>query len=112
MNGRNVLGYVRSLTSSDNLNNLTEQGIYIAPSNDITSVSRNYPVALAGALEVITLSSGSLMQRYFTYNNSGVYVRNYYDYRNVWYEWRKLTVDDTGWIQATLASGISAASSG
>ena len=112
MNGRNVLGYVRSLTSSDNLNNLTEQGIYIAPSNDITSVSRNYPVALAGTLEVITISSGSLMQRYSTYNNSGVYVRNYYDYRNVWYEWRKLTVDDTGWIQATLASGISAASSG
>ena len=69
------------------LNTYTTDGYYHQNSNANASSGSNYPVALAGMLEVT--SDGSMVyQRYTTYNSvHTVYVRTYYS--GTWYNWAK-----------------------
>lgn len=90
MNGFNVLGLVATLGDTEDLNNLTNGGIYTQAANANASTDKHYPAAIAGFLEVIVSPSGYIMQRYIAYNNSAVYVRTRYN--NTWYAWKSVTL--------------------
>lgn len=90
MNGFNVLGLVATLGDTEDLNNLTNGGIYTQAANANASTDKHYPAAIAGFLEVIVSPSGYIMQRYTAYNNSAVYVRTRYN--NTWYAWKSVTL--------------------
>lgn len=90
MNGFNVLGLVAALGNTEDLNDLTEGGIYTQALNANASTERNYPKAIAGFLEVIVSSSGYVLQRYTAYNITGVYVRARYN--GTWYAWKAITL--------------------
>jgi hypothetical protein len=69
-------------------------GVY-SQNSDLDAVSgSNYPVALAGMLEVWNDDYGNglhCLQRYSQYNSTDVYQRNYYN--GNWSAWRNLTQD-------------------
>ena len=70
-------------------------GIYSQNSNSDASSGSNYPVALAGMLEVWNDDYGNglhCLQRYSQYNSTDVYQRNYYN--GNWSAWRNLTQDN------------------
>lgn len=90
MNGYNVLGLVATLGNTEDLNNLTNGGIYTQAANANASTDRHYPAAIAGFLEVIVNPSGYIMQRYTAYNNSAVYIRTRYN--DSWYAWKSVTL--------------------
>lgn len=90
MNGFNVLGLVAKLSNTEDLNDLTDGGIYTQAANANTSTDRHYPAAIAGFLEVIVSPSGYIMQRYTAYNNSAIYIRTRYN--NSWYAWKSVTL--------------------
>ncbi len=92
------LSHRYELGSTENLNNITQTGLYHQAANVETSLARNYPVALAGKLEVV--NNGYVYQTYHTYNNQGYYYRT--KYGNTWYPW-KMVVDST-WVKNTFAS--------
>ena len=69
-------------------------GVYSQNSNSDASSGSNYPVALAGMLEVWNDDYGNglhCLQRYSQYNSTDVYQRNYYN--GSWSVWRNLTQD-------------------
>lgn len=90
MNGFNVLGLVAALDGTEDLNNLTDGGIYTQALNANASTDKHYPKAIAGFLEVMANPSGYIMQRYTAYDNSAVYVRTRYN--NTWYAWKSVTL--------------------
>ncbi len=90
MNGFNVLGLVAALGSTEDLNDLTDGGIYTQALNANASTDRHYPKAIAGFLEVMVNPSGYILQRYTAYDNSAVYVRTRYN--NTWYAWKSVTL--------------------
>jgi hypothetical protein len=69
-------------------------GVYSQNSNSDAGSGSNYPVALAGMLEVWNDDYGNglhCVQRYSQYNSIDVYQRNYYN--GSWSAWRNLTQD-------------------
>lgn len=92
MNGFNVQGFVKTLTGAENLNDLKTGGIYVQNENQniINNPNSNYPLLKAGYLEVICSSNGNFMQRYTAFNCSAVYIRSWYEYSHIWYDWKKI----------------------
>jgi len=95
MRGVGVMGLKAVLTSAEDLNDITDQGIYQQPYNANATSARGYPVPYAGYLEVINKSvDGNLfvMQRYTAYRRSytsvqpEVFTRFYY-YVTGWTAW-------------------------
>ena len=93
--------YIRDLTLNDNLNNITLTGIYHNDSNMFATTANNYPVALAGKLEV--LAKGAMVyQEYITFSTNVLYVRcKYYD---AWSSWKQFV--DTELTATTSRAGI------
>lgn len=90
MNGFNVLGLVAALDGTEDLNNLTDGGIFTQELNANASTDKHYPKAISGFLEVMASASGYIMQRYTAYNNSSVYIRTRYN--NTWCAWKSVTL--------------------
>jgi len=84
-NGFGIWGLCATLGANENLNNYEDYGIYPQPINANADVTKNYPVATAGFLMVMTTASGTVFQFYQTYNNSGLYARN--RYQGTWSPW-------------------------
>ena len=80
-----------SIPASVDLNTYTTPGIYHQNTTASAGNGTNYPVALAGMLEVYA-ASAMIYQRYTAYNGGIVYTRSYYN--GTWYPWRKVW-DDT-----------------
>lgn len=77
---------------SEDLNTITRTGVYVQPRNRIAERSENYPLNLAGLLEVH--NGGSFVfQRYTGYKDFGIYTRSYYGYEGKWSPWRKLLTE-------------------
>jgi len=97
------------LGSVEDLNDLKGYGTpvwYEQKTSANTSLNRNYPVALAGMLQVVsattcTASSGMCWQTYHTYNNNSYYFRTFYN--GTWYAWK--CIQDFGGATATLNNG-------
>ena len=75
MNGVGVMGLKAVLTSAEDLNDITDQGIYYQPRSAQATTAHNYPVRYAGYLEVINAaglygSSAEIIQRYTAYRRS------------------------------------------
>lgn len=71
------------------LDTILTPGFYYQTGN-INTPGNNYPVELAGSLLVQKASSG-VTQTYFTFNNTGVYVRAKYS-TNDWYPWKQFAL--------------------
>ena len=90
---------------SQDLNLYVNTGLYGQQSNVSASTGINYPVSLAGKLEVVKVSDDFIYQTYSTYNDSGVYTRNYYAGGAGWYGWNK-TIRDSDVTEASTVSKI------
>lgn len=73
-----------------NLNLYTSPGVYYQDSNANTSLVLNYPVALAGSLEVFT--AAGVVQVYRPYNSGRVFQRGWYS--EAWSTWVELASKD------------------
>lgn len=92
MNGFKVQGFIKALTGAENLNELKTGGIYVQNENQniINNPNSNYPLPKAGYLEVICSSNGNFMQRYTAFDCSAAYIRSWYEYSHIWYDWKKI----------------------
>ena len=82
------------IPSGANLNTYRTTGYYTQNANVDAVAGTNYPVALAGILQVITDDYGDGLfttQLYSQYNTSNYFIRNYYN--GTWSAWRDLTQD-------------------
>ncbi|MFZ3130706.1 MAG: pyocin knob domain-containing protein [Desulfosporosinus sp.] len=90
-----ILSQKTNIPASADLNNYDVTGLYHQPSTTDATSGSNYPVALAGMLEVI--QDGSMVyQKYTSYDSShNVYVRTCYN--STWYSWYRLlnSIDST-----------------
>ena len=87
-NYTNVFKSGAEIAGSQNLNNYRTTGYYAQDSNADATSGSNYPVSLAGLLEVITADQGNGLQteqRYSRYNTNDKYVRHYYN--GSWTAW-------------------------
>ena len=90
MNKVGIMGIKATLGSTEDLNDITAQGIYYQPRDAYATPAHNYPVPYAGYLETFNaqdaLPSGGLayiIQRYSTYR--GIYYRRWqYDSWSAW----------------------------
>lgn len=92
MNGYKVQGFVKALDGTENLNDLKTGGIYVQNENQniINNPNSNYPLLKAGYLEVICSSNGNFLQRYTAFDCSAAYIRSWYEYSHIWYDWKKI----------------------
>lgn len=75
-----MLTYSKRLGNEENLNNfneITHAGIYVQPLNANATLENNYPVQLAGTL--VVLDCIPVVQIYYTYNRSSMYIRGKYN---------------------------------
>lgn len=97
---------------TENLDTVTRTGTYIQRVSNNATTARNYPVGLAGYLEVIhDQPSGAalyIMQRYTEYRSRSIWVRTHYN--GTWYEWEK--VYDTSGTPFAQAVGTATYNSG
>lgn len=100
---------VTELGSIENLNDLLDTNTYHQAQNAETSMGKNYPIELAGMLEVInaTRAAGGgnqyVYQRYSTYNGSEVFQRA--KYSTSWSTWSRLIADNPeAWTNASIKS--------
>ena len=78
-----------SIPSGADLNSYISQGVYHQDANSWAAAGTNYPVALAGLLEVFNASgSNYVYQRYTAYANSGAWTRE--AYQGTWQPWRSV----------------------
>lgn len=90
-NGQVVMGFGSTLESSTDLDTVTKTGYYAQPQNSGATTSKHYPVdSKAGILEVLAEPNGHVMQRYTTYDLSGLYVR--YRFLGTWRNWKSITL--------------------
>lgn len=90
-----------------NLNTYRTTGIYCQNANADTSLALNYPVAVAGILQVWNDDYGNglhTVQLYSIYNTSQIFHRTYYN--GTWSSWRDLTIDTTYSNATTSVSGL------
>jgi hypothetical protein len=102
-----ILALGAAIPGSANLNNYTATGLYNQPSTANATSGTNYPVALAGMLEVI--ADGSIIyQKYTAYDSAHfVYLRTYEN--GTWYSWtRVLDTTDLTTINNNLALKLNA----
>ena len=92
MNKVGIMGIKATLGSTEDLNDITAQGIYYQPRDAYATPAHNYPVPYAGYLETFNaqdaLPSGGLayiIQRYSTYR--GIYYRRYFGGTDRWRSW-------------------------
>lgn len=91
------LGDATALTTQD-LNAVITGGPYYQNNDASATAALNYPVLLAGILEVLVAPAGNqqVMQRYTTRSGSGlaprVFVRNRFTTSLTWYPWVELGV--------------------
>lgn len=90
MNGYVIQGFVAELGNTEDLHDLTHNGIWTQHLNANASTDRHYPVAKAGYLEVFENPQGYVLQRYTTYDCSGIYIC--YRYNDEWSAWRSITI--------------------
>lgn len=88
MNGYGVMGFVAALGSETDLNSLTDYGVWTQALNASASTDRHYPEAKAGYLEVFVIPTSYVLQRYTTYDCTGIYVR--YKYNGSWSAWKTI----------------------
>ncbi len=93
----NSFGYVRGLTSTDNLDNITGIGLYMQTTSANATLALNYPIAgNAGLLKVYKSASTHMIQEYtpFINNNpnSSTGNRTYqrYFYNGIISSWRQI----------------------
>ena len=80
---------IASLGSKEDLDNYKTTGVYHQALNVNAKNGTNYPVGIAGLLEVFNPDSAMVYQRYTVYGGDiEVWVRGYY--RNKWYGWQKV----------------------
>lgn len=84
---KHVPAKVKDLDATDlnTLNSTVHAGFYRQTANASASLARNYPVAAAGSLLVMS-SAGGVVQMYIIYNSGAVYTRALYS--NAWSSWR------------------------
>lgn len=73
---------------SDNINNITESGIYPIRSNSL----QNTPINDIGILVVCATSETSLTQMLIGASNYRIYIR--YMSGGLWYEWKHIKLTD------------------
>lgn len=104
------------LTSSDDLDNKIDPGIYIAGSTTVTDTARNFPATgVTGYLEVSVESGPNLKTQVFKQmRDPGNVVNN--GHGNIQSEWKRLALDDgnggftfTAWERSDVASLIAQA---
>ncbi|QDH83635.1 tail fiber protein [Achromobacter phage Motura] len=84
---------VANQLTTQNLNDVTAPGTYYVNSDATATGALNYPVQVAGVLEVVQAPLGNLqvMQRYTTRSGSGltprIFVRNRFTTSLTWYDW-------------------------
>lgn len=89
------------LPSSIDLNNYVSAGIFIQSQTAGATSGMNYPIGLAGLLEVSANVGGFVWQRYTPY---GPYATEFYvrtKYNGIWYPWRRWSSD-----KYTVGGGI------
>lgn len=93
------------------LNTITRTGNWTQSQTAEAGTGTNYPVALAGLLEVVTNSSSMVWQRYTVYSSNGSQYGNIYSrgsYQGTWYPWREVLPADTGWVAISIVAGFAA----
>lgn len=90
MNGYVIQGFVADLGNTEDLHDLTHNGIWTQHLNANASTDRHYPVAKAGYLEVFENPQGYVLQRYTTFDCSGIYIC--YRYNDEWSAWRSVNI--------------------
>lgn len=100
----NQLMYKANIPASADLNTYTTTGIYVQLFNAQAATGTNYPIGLAGELEVIVGNAGMLWQTYRVYNdatvaNRGTWKRAFY---SSWGTWVK-DIDNTA-LTTTLGA--------
>lgn len=90
MNGYVIQGFVADLGNTEDLHDLIHNGIWTQHLNANASTDRHYPVAKAGYLEVFENPQGYVLQRYTTFDCSGIYIC--YRYNDEWSAWRSITI--------------------
>lgn len=83
----NGLLFNKSLGNTENLNSLNKTGLYFQSNNTNTDVTRGYPEAKAGKLEV-TSYDGFVYQTYHIYATTTIWVRSWYN--GVWTAWKNI----------------------
>lgn len=103
-----ILALGATIPGSANLNNYNATGLYHQPSTANAGSGTNYPVALAGVLEVIA-DGTFIYQKYTAYDSAhNVYVRTCDN--GTWYTWtRILDTADLTTINNNLALKLNAA---
>lgn len=103
-----ILALGATIPGSANLNNYNATGLYHQPSTANAGSGSNYPVALAGVLEVIA-DGTFIYQKYTAYDSAhNVYVRTCDN--GTWYTWtRILDTADLTTINNNLALKLNAA---
>jgi hypothetical protein len=104
--GRIQDGSVPQLGSTEDLNTFVFTGKWNQPATANTSSAHNYPVTLAGLLEVVRAETNGNMihQRYSTYNSSTgqVWWRTYYN--GTWEPWVQIGASGPDWTAMSLTS--------
>lgn len=90
MNGFNVMGIIKHLTSED-LNDITEAGIFDQPFTVEATAERNYPHKKACFIEVLNGKENRLIQRCTSFDGRYVDVRSLYEH--VWSKWYTIPID-------------------
>lgn len=102
----------RALGASENLNDVTAPGSYYMNSNASATAALNYPVLLAGLLEVEAAVSGNVqvVQRYTTNptTNPRLYVRIRFAATLVWGAWFELARADLAMTNVLLTAATDA----
>ena len=84
-----------TVLTTQNLNDVVGAGTYYMNSDATATAILNYPVELAGVLEVVRAPSGNMqvMQRYTTRNatNTRIFVRNRFSTSLTWFPWLEIT---------------------
>ena len=110
MNQVGIMGLKAVLTSEEDLNDITAQGIYYQPNYLYATTAHNYPVPYRGYLETFNVqdaipSGGQaaiIIQRYST--DRGIYYRSYY---GDWRSWLptsdyEVTLQGPGWDEGIV----------
>lgn len=89
---REVTGTVKDYDYQKPLSSATKPGVYMQPLTKKAETIHDAPVKLAFYLEVIAMGNGNLKQVFTTFDNSYTFIRTYYSYSNVWYDWRQVSL--------------------
>ncbi|HBJ1652533.1 TPA: hypothetical protein LA460_003396 [Clostridium botulinum] len=98
--------YKQTFSGSENLNDIIEQGVYqIADATNMSNIPNTNNKSWS-ILEVIA-SNTYVKQIYSSAIDATEFTRTKTEHTNGWNGWQQLaTVDDTGWIDLPLESGI------